>query len=441
MGLLWDMLVDEDDFGRRIQKGIENSKIIIEINRKIDMPLLVDPSDEIKRQFEAFLRDYDLQTLRQEVADLRQKIYEESGRSQAESDKRQESRMKGIEARLQDLESKSFASTDALLDDWKREREGLKGELAGQKQEIEYLKGTLGRQAQELASLKSAINDRMRENLALKRQADQSKQRMAVLEQQNAAQAQALAALKSRMGEIENGLKKASLRSESKESASAPSSESQEKATISPAPSWIAAFSLPKPEMSQAFFHGNGEEVKAKLAQSIREMGVLVSYLSRSQIAEPARSSFLKNFRWCMEALTKFHDKFDFADCDIEELSEEITEKFFKIISESLLDNVMVAIYRGGKAAAGYKELLQKVNLYLARHGIYTMDLLPGSKLEDEMISSIETPICKATSVAADHGKIDEVELLPYFMDYEDDEGSLDTVRKRGRIICLKYGV
>ena len=122
-------------------------------------------------------------------------------------------------------------------------------------------------------------------------------------------------------------------------------------------------------------------------------------------------------------------------------MSETITNKFFKIISDDLLDNVVLAIYRGGESARGCKNFLKEVNRYLAKHGIYTETVFPGTLLEGDMLANIEPPIAKKTTVAADDGKIDEVELLPYFMNYNDDNGRVDTLRKRGRVICLKCGL
>ena len=138
--------------------------------------------------------------------------------------------------------------------------------------------------------------------------------------------------------------------------------------------------------------------------------------------------------------MEKLYEKFDFEGCDSDELSEKLTEKFFKIISENLLDNVMVAIYRGGKNVMGYDDFLRNINQYLSKHGIYTQVIVPGMEIKGDILSSIDPPIAKRTSVASDDGKVDEVELLPYFMYYEDDDGNLETVRKRGRVVCLKYG-
>ena len=169
-------------------------------------------------------------------------------------------------------------------------------------------------------------------------------------------------------------------------------------------------------------------------------MDGLVTSVSQSSIPEPAKSSFEKNLRWCMEALEKLYRKFDFEGCDPEEISEELTEKFFKIVSEHLLDNVMVPLYRGGKEIAGYGKLLQSVNQYLSDHGIYTLDIVPGDFAACDMLANIKDIAYKSTKTKAEDGKIAEVELLPYFMSYEDDNGATDTVRKRGRIVCLKFG-
>ncbi|MCR5833911.1 MAG: hypothetical protein K6G55_04595 [Selenomonadaceae bacterium] len=203
---------------------------------------------------------------------------------------------------------------------------------------------------------------------------------------------------------------------------------------------WIQSFSLPKISTPVAYFHGDGKSAKENLAQSIQNMDSLITYLSQSKIEEPARTSFMKNLKSCMDDLEKLYGKFNFDGCDADELSEEITNEFFKILSNNLMDNVLIAIYRGGKSAVGYNDFLQKINDYLSQHGIYTQEIVPGIKIKREIFPNIEHPIAKRTDVAADDGKIDEVELLPYFMYYENDDGNPETIRKRGRIVYLKYG-
>lgn len=348
----------------------------------------------------------------------------------------------------------------------------LQAQLNAQAQEIEGLKRSLFLQSQK--------NDWLRqENQTLKQQAAQREQRITNLERQYGTQAQQLSDLKLQVEKLIHGTvvpTPTSITTSTSHISTTPpkptipkpipESPFNEKPTAKPTTTsvsvsqshavqakpqtadvtkppkeyWISSFALSKPLVQKAYFCGDGDMVKAKLTQSIQEMDGLITYLSQSKIIEPAKTSFMKNLRWGMEALEKLYSKFDFEGCDPEEISEEITDKFFKIISENILDNVMVAIYRGGKDAVGYNAFLGKVNQYLAAHGIYTQEILPGSKAEGNIISDIEPPVSKRTDVAADDGKIDEVELLPYFMTYENDDGNVETVRKRGRIVRLKYG-
>lgn len=203
---------------------------------------------------------------------------------------------------------------------------------------------------------------------------------------------------------------------------------------------WITSFEISEPRKPVAFFRGDAISIKNKLSRSIQDLDSLIAYVKQSQITDPAKQSFIKNLGWCMDALSKLYDKFNFQKYDPEELSEEATNRFFKIISENLLDNIMIGIYRGGKDSVGYEQFLQKLNRYLSNCGIYTHKILPGELVEGDLLSDIDPPISKKTSIKSDDGKVGEVELLPYFMTYEDGDGDLDSFQHRGRIIILKYG-
>lgn len=331
----------------------------------------------------------------------------------------------------------------------------LTAKIESQGREIENLKNNFILQSKNLTELKAAFDSLLKENATLKQQVAQHEQRIAALENQNRNIAQTLTLLQ------QNAPKPSEKPAPSRVTPRAAKPEPMQEPATPPIVTqsepkkldeeilpqtkpqilhWINYFSLSKPAMPFAYFQGDGEYVKTKLAESIQDMDGLITYLRQSEIEEPARTSFIKNLKWCMEALEKFYSKFKFDGCDPDELSEKITDKFFKILSDNLLDNVLVAIYRGGKKAIGYNDFLQKINGYLSKHGIYTQEIMPGMEIKGEILSSIEPPIPKGTTVAADDGKVDEVELLPYFMYYEDDDGNLETVRKRGRIVLLKYG-
>ena len=435
---------------------------------------------------------------------LRQELHESISQYQVEFGNKWENRLKTIEKELQNLAGNvstvtpnvDLSSLSNAVRQIQAEQQRLSSRLGQldnktntQSQSIStgdasQLQAQLNAQAQEIEGLKRSLllqsqnNDWLRqENQTLKQQAAQREQRITNLERQYGTQAQQLSDLKLQVEKLLHGTVTTVTTSTATSHISTtppkptipkpiPATPINEKPTAQPTTTsvfvsqshavqaqpqtadvtkptkeyWISSFALSKPMVQKAYFCGNGDMVKAKLAQSIQEMDELITYLSQSKITEPAKTSFMKNLRWGMEALEKLYSKFDFNGCDPEEISEEITDKFFKIISENILDNVMVAIYRGGKDAVGYNEFLGKVNHYLAAHDIYTQEILPGNKAEGNIISDIEPPVSKRTEVAADDGKIDEVELLPYFMTYENDDGNLEIVRKRGRIVRLKYG-
>ena len=517
----WKYVLDEDDLIRRIQREIQHSEIIMDIEHRIDIPLLATPSNEIKKliehtigvqksEFRFTVSEAELEKISQDVMlGIRQELHEEISRYQVEFDTKWGNRLKAVESSLQKqtdsskpqvqsdvpnidlspLENKinqiqsyigqiqngigQLRSEQQKQDLRLRNVEvrgntspmpivtpadnnwALTAKIEAQGREIEDLKNKLILQSQNLTDFKATLDSLLKENASLKQKSVQYEQRIAALENQNRNIVPTLNiprqnAPKPPEKPASSCFTTEAVKSEPMQKSAAPpivmaseSKKADEEILPQTKPQilhWINSFSLSKPTMPFAYFQGDGEYVKTKLAESIQDMDGLITYLCQSEIEEPARTSFIKNLKWCMEALEKFYSKFKFDGCDPDELSEKITDKFFKILSDNLLDNVLVAIYRGGKKAIGYNDFLQKINGYLSKHGIYTQEIMPGMEIKGEILSSIEPPITKGTTVAADDGKVDEVELLPYFMYYEDDDGNLETVRKRGRIVLLKYG-
>lgn len=431
-----------DIIQRELYSKSNLEKMVIEIEREIYIPPVVS-QDEIRKLVEKMLTEHhsmagreknftlnktDLQKISQEVIlSLKQEIYEELSRAQVDLGKKFERRIQNLEDKVTNLPKYTPVAPSPV--DFTPFQNAITQIQAEQK--------LLGLR---LTKIEAKINAPQPTAVPVGVRNTLQEQRLFELEKQNASQVRELAALKRQLESLQKQIEKL-INSGVVTSPTQPvvpfAPVQPVKPKIKP---WIKFFSLPKPTKLMAFFHGDGLAVKTKLGQSIQEMDGLIIYLTQSKIVEPARTSFMKNLNWCMEALEKLYKKFDFDSCEAEELSEKITDKFFKIITDNLLDNVMVAIYRGGKNAVGYQDFLQNVNRYLSKHGIYTENIEPGIVINRDMVSNIEPPITKYTSVATDDGKVDEVELLPYFMSYEDDDGKLDTVRKRGRIVLLKYG-
>mgnify|MGYP000853569139 CR=1 FL=1 len=430
MGLRWDFISDEDAFIRRMQQEMRGSEIILEIERKINVPLLRSPSDTIKEEMKELLREFSLasslQEVRQKAETLERELNEEKRRIQGG--------LETLDSRLfrVEMELKAAASPASPT-------EVSDARIAQQAHEIVELKGLLQRQAQMINALKADVaalreerrrdtgtsdEDALRrENLALRQQVDFQAQRMNQFAQQSAEQARALDEIRRQIALL------------ARPTAPPPPADMPPSLLVK---SRITAFALPQAS-GEVYFHGDGKAIKAKFAQGIAALEALSTEVARFPIAQDAARSFSKNLLRGKTALEKFYHRFDFEGYDAEELSEEVTRKFFGVIAENVLDNIVVGIYRGGQDAGGYAEFLKKVNDCLSKYGIYTREVLPGTAFTSSLAADIDPPIPKKTMDASKDGVIDEVELLPYFMDYEDEDGNREFVCKRGKIICLKY--
>ena len=465
MGLRWDFISDEDAFIRRMQQEMRGAEIILEIERKINVPLLRSPSDTIKEEMKELLREFSLasslQEVRQKAETLERELNEEKRRIQGG--------LETLDSRLfrVEMELKAAASPASPT-------EVSDARAAQQAHEIVELKGLLQRQTQMIDALKADIaslreehrrdtgtsdEDALRrENLALKQQVDFQAQRMNQLAQQSAEQARALDEVRRQIALLARPTVPPSPADVPRPATvppklsqpqpapsaipvppkSAPSAAPQTVPQSLPVKSRITAFALPQAS-GEVYFHGDGKAIKAKFAQGIAALEALSTEVARFPIAQDAARSFSKNLLRGKTALEKFYHRFDFEGYDAEELSEEVTRKFFGVIAENVLDNIVVGIYRGGQDAAGYAEFLKKVNDCLSKCGVYTREVLPGTAFSSSLAADIHPPIPKKTMDASKDGVIDEVELLPYFMDYEDEDGNREFVCKRGKIICLKY--
>ena len=437
------------------------SGIVIEVERKIKIPQI--PSfDEIEQRLS--------ERIDQSMVNIRQEMNAEIGRSNDIMNRRIklvedrlaksmsnaspapaqtydltpiqkaitqiQAEQRSITLHLGQLESKVSSPRQTVANTDQTKIDGLN-------REIDNLRRVLTNLSQDLTSLKversksnSQISQLTQENSELKQQVARQNQQIAIQDQRISRLEQLLSSLGNQnvatspkpTFKIVSPIQK-------------PIEKSTEKSIEKPIEKpWITSFEISEPRKPVAFFRGDAITIKNELSRSIQDLDSLITYVKQSQITDPARQSFIKNLGWCLDALSKLYDKFNFQKYDLDELSEEITNRFFKIIGEILLDNIMIGIYRGGKNSVGYEQFLQKLNQYLSNCGIYTHEILPGEMVEGDLLDDIDPPISKKTSIKSDDGKVGEVELLPYFMTYEDGDGDLDTFQKRGRIIILKYG-
>ena len=137
--------------------------------------------------------------------------------------------------------------------------------------------------------------------------------------------------------------------------------------------------------------------------------------------------------------LNKVIDKFNRGKFDEDILSQECTEAFFKVLSKSFLKQLMNAVWRGRKDNPEfYGRLLAKLNAYLAACRVYTIPIEPKKFMKPSDIEHMAI-ISKDTPNKSEDKLIDEVERLPYNIDYLNEDGEIEHITCDGNMVVCKY--
>lgn len=195
----------------------------------------------------------------------------------------------------------------------------------------------------------------------------------------------------------------------------------------------IKFFDIPKTD--KLFLSGEISKIKIELQKALN-MDNITEFLQQSSLEN--KQAYLDIFGRYKKNIQKFIDKLS-VDEDDEELWEILTEKFFKIVKNDILSNVMIGIYRGIKNnKKDYELFLREVNKYLNSCGIYTRYVHPDTKYTKNDLDDM-VPLKKETSDLNKNDYIDEVERLPYYIDYLNEDGDKEFFFYDGRFVVLKY--
>lgn len=183
------------------------------------------------------------------------------------------------------------------------------------------------------------------------------------------------------------------------------------------------------------FLSGDTSKIKIELQKALN-MDNITEFLQQSSLEN--KQAYLDIFGRYKNNIQKFIDKLS-VDEDDEEIWENLTEKFFKIVKNDILSNVMIGIYRGIKNnKKDYELFLREVNKYLNSCGIYTRYVHPDTKYTKNDLDDM-VPLKKETSDLNKNDYIDEVERLPYYIDYLNEDGDKEFFFYDGRFVVLKY--
>ena len=197
------------------------------------------------------------------------------------------------------------------------------------------------------------------------------------------------------------------------------------------------------------FFTDKPDEVFQNLKIASNLSG-LTSFLATSKFAK--KENFIRIIENYRQNLKKVTDKVRRKKFNEDALSEEVTDAFFNTLSKFFLATIPISIYRGARKETldaedenlreeefkFYSEFLKRVNDYLASCHVYTVPVLPKNLMTSNDIDRMSVTRKETTNPDEDN-LIDEVERLPYFMDYMTEGGETENFCSEGKMVVLKY--
>lgn len=189
-------------------------------------------------------------------------------------------------------------------------------------------------------------------------------------------------------------------------------------------------------------FSGDVAKIRAQL-NMVLQIDDIKESISSSGLERDSKTAFLL-------LIDEYHKQLERKVRDIkwnklneEDLSDKISETVFKVMEKNIFNNLMIALYRGicfVKSEANLS-VINCINNYLSRCGIYTKMVRRGEIVNRDNQGYLTiNPQFELTNDADKNNIISEVEKLPYFMDFYDEDGELDTYQSNGKVVIFKKG-
>ncbi len=190
---------------------------------------------------------------------------------------------------------------------------------------------------------------------------------------------------------------------------------------------------------SDAIFLPNDRDQVAAQLKIADNLSDITDFLARENYDPKKRAMLVDIINIYKHELNKVIDKFNRGKFDEDILSQECTEAFFKVLSKSFLKQLMNAVYRGRKDNPEfYAGLLARLNAYLAACRVYTIPIEPKKFMKPSDIEHMAI-ISKNTTNKSEDNLIDEVERLPYNIDYLNEDGEIEHITCDGNMVVCKY--
>jgi hypothetical protein len=152
---------------------------------------------------------------------------------------------------------------------------------------------------------------------------------------------------------------------------------------------------------------------------------------------------YLKNISSYKKQIEKFKAKVVPGKIDEDERSEILTNKFVTTLKDYFITKFLPSIYNGTEDRLNpfNRDLLRYVNSYLKNIFVYSgsySDYKIGKNPNDENYKYIDIATTKTNDKKL-HETIKEVEMLPYFIDYRDEDGIIKRNWIQGKVTIYKF--
>lgn len=184
-------------------------------------------------------------------------------------------------------------------------------------------------------------------------------------------------------------------------------------------------------------FANNRIAIKKAFAKALDTQDLL-QCVQNANIEADNKKAYLMILENYHKQLDRAVTKFSYDDED-EDLSERASSTFFDLLGKHILNNLAVALYRSLEYKMDDAVLLivDSLNNYLVGCGVSTVSVKPNEKITKE-IASVCSIIIEHVDDRAKDDHILEVEKLPYYLDYIDEDGDKDKLYSNGKITVGK---
>lgn len=183
-------------------------------------------------------------------------------------------------------------------------------------------------------------------------------------------------------------------------------------------------------------FANNRIAIKKAFAKAL-DIQALLNCIQNANIDADNKKAYLMILENYHKQLDRAVAKFSYDD--EEDLSERASSTFFDLLGKHILNNLAVALYRSLEYKLDDAVLLivDSLNNYLVGCGVTTVSVKPNEKITKE-IASVCSIMIEHVDDRAKDDHILEVEKLPYYLDYIDEDGDKDKLYSNGKITVGK---